>query len=181
MLTPVPPYVVSWMETLAALPLRNAAVESALSHARALAYFLKGPSSSGDVTRSDFAEELSELDHELIDLAGRTIGAVSNHQAHSLMPAPSATPLHPGPWPIIELAVALVSPIVEFAVTVDHTGKLFGPGPAFALGGLVETIGGKLPPASSFDMPGYQQSPDVAVLTSAARQYVAARPHLLDG
>lgn len=61
----------------------------------------------------------------------------------------------------------------------SETGELFGTGPAHAPGELTAAIGGELPPPPSFNMPGFEQSPDVAALASAAREFVDARPHLL--
>ena len=60
--------------------IRNALIESALSHARALAYFLSGSPHDIDMHFSDFNSDWVDA---VSEQTGRIIGLVSEHLAHS--------------------------------------------------------------------------------------------------
>ncbi len=102
----------------------NAFVESALVHARGLAYFLSETKKPAEVKAADYERFTAGKGQHLVDgelaafVRSNVLGPVSNHLAHSKYAGASgnAPGQHPGRWPIPELAVVLVGG-VALAVT----------------------------------------------------------------
>lgn len=102
----------------------NAFVESALVHARALAYFLAETKKVAEVKAADYEPYTAPKGPSLVDdelaafVRSHVLGPVSNHVAHSKYAGAlkNAPDQHPGSWPIPELAVVLVGGVAQ-AVT----------------------------------------------------------------
>lgn len=94
---------------------QNALVESALTNARAMAYFLAPRPKNNDVHFSHYS---STWVTPLSDVHGVIIGVVSEHLSHSTLGSPEGR-MHPGEWPLTELAQALLGPMADL---VTHLG-----------------------------------------------------------
>jgi len=87
--------------------LSNALIESALANARTLAFFLHERRREADLHYSHFIPEWAD---DVSTVTGRAIGTISEYLSHSQVG--SRDPLehvHPGEWPVGELALVLVS------------------------------------------------------------------------
>lgn len=115
----------------------NAFVESALVHARALAYFL-AVTKKDEVKAADYEPYTATKGTSLVDdelaafVRSQVLGPVSNYVAHSkyagaLKNAPGQ---HPGGWPIPELAVVLVGGVARAVTRLSaEAGSWFVPSP----------------------------------------------------
>lgn len=100
---------------------KNAIIESALVNARALACFLGG--GQRDVNWQMY---VSKWDDKVKKIVKPVVTAVSQHLAHASTGA-EAGELHPGAWPIPELAIALVGGLARFVKALDLHSKTYDP------------------------------------------------------
>lgn len=109
----------------------NAFVESALVHARAIAYFLGTTKKTDEVKAVDYAQYAAKVGEPLIDpdlatfVAREVLSPVSNHVAHAkyagaLKHDPDH---HPDRWPIPELAVVLLDGVAQAVDRLDRTAR----------------------------------------------------------
>lgn len=111
-----------WRESLT---VHNAVVESGLANARALAEFLMD--NKAYVHRSMFGAALWSDD--VLTIAGRIYGEVSKHLGHATICAPEGA-VHPGRWPLPEIALALVGGIERLHESLDaEHAAMFTPSP----------------------------------------------------
>jgi hypothetical protein len=148
--------------------IRNALIESALSHARALAYFLSGSPHDIDMHFSDFNSDWVDA---VSEQTGRIIGLVSEHLAHSQPGDPQGEP-HPGAWPVPELAVVLVG---AFASLVDAWRAESRTDPGWFTPDPRQTYG-RLQAVDVLAAPtSVSEHPDVGKLTTELQDYLQRR------
>jgi hypothetical protein len=119
------------VQALKIVPLiRNSFVESALVHARALAYFLSESRKAAEVKAADygpFAASAARLvDEDLaVFVRSKVISPVSNHVTHSKYAGAIGNEVgqHPGHWPIPELAVVLVGGVALVATRLNEEAR----------------------------------------------------------
>lgn len=109
----------------------NAFVESALVHARAIAYFLATTKRTDEVKAVDYAQYSAKVGEPLVDrdlatfVRREVLSPVSNHVAHAKYAgALKLDPeQHPGRWPIPELAVVLLDGVAQTVDRLDQTAR----------------------------------------------------------
>ncbi len=105
--------------------IRNSFIESALTSARVLAYFLRPKQRDEDAHWSQYQPEYSDLPDQ--DLTGRIVGVISEHLSHGTLGSRHGDP-HPGHWPLGELSLTLVTGVHDLVSTLDESAKRwFGP------------------------------------------------------
>jgi hypothetical protein len=110
-----------------AVTITNALVESGLVNARAVAYFFTRPS---DVHISNFGPGWAD---DVIGMARKVEAPVSRHLSHATT-GEKGGEVHPGAWPIVELAVVLIDGLVRFVedlgpASPDYDVAWFQPSP----------------------------------------------------
>ncbi len=112
------------METWIGQVINNALIESALVEARVLAWFFAGK----DVCTTDF---LPGWNHIPTTVTDKIITTISRHLSHAMGNAAEGE-LHPGEWPIAELAHVLVLSLDQFVYDLGNreSSRWFVPEPA---------------------------------------------------
>ncbi len=137
----------------------NAVLEGALTNARALAYFF--------MERSDIRASMfhSEWDNDLAQLTRTIESTVSRHLSHATTGAKDGE-VHPGAWPVIELAVVLVGGLARFMELLDkEEAASFVPAPVPIYNELIRHN----PTATPTDV---SQNASVGELTKALQDYL---------
>jgi hypothetical protein len=151
--------------------INNALIECALVQSRALAYFFF---SSSDVNVRMWHADWRD---DVIDVAREVESPISRHHSHATTGDKDGE-LHPGAWPIPELAVTLVGGFARFVEGLDPTSPEYmiewftpaasgyQPSPAELLAMLMAID----PLAEPTEISG---NPRVAALTRALRKHLA--------
>lgn len=146
----------------------NAFVESALVHARAIAYFLATRNRTDEVKAVDYARYAAKAGEPLVDpelaafVAREVLSPVSNHVAHAKYAGALKLDAdqHPGRWPIPELAVVLLDGVAQTVDRLDQTARAwFVPHPI--------ELAGMLDKRRSFRTTPPSEHPAVRKLTDA--------------
>ena len=142
----------------------NALVESALVHARSPAYFLTSPKTD-EVAAKHYG---ATVPTNLVTLARtRMFAPISDHLAHSKYADIRAADdlIHPGSWPITELALILVGGVADVVAELDSSSaSWFTPAPSEILRLLHRDRGTRRTTRS--------RNPDVQRLTTALQNYL---------
>ncbi|HEY3670783.1 MAG TPA: hypothetical protein VGN51_07610 [Acidimicrobiia bacterium] len=144
--------------------IKNALIESSLTHARALAYFFTRQ--PHDVHFDDIPSDWKPR-NEFVGLAKRISSPISTGHSHSQPGSPDGDP-HPGEWPTVEMAVVLVGEFARFFTLVDPTAcdlAWFSPCPVDTYRSLMSTN-----PLAEFTV--VSDNEKVASLTESLRAYL---------
>jgi hypothetical protein len=161
------------------LVIRRALIDSALVNARVLGWFFTRPQ---DVHYSLYGDKPD--DDALLVVAGLVEEPVSRHAGHGTVGAKTGE-LHPGAWPIPELAAVLVGGVARFVERLDAPerdwfaqrlgayGIIAGPPPSAYDAGLIVVGAAQTRTEVSLN-------PSVGALTRGLQEYIAGGPGGVD-